>query len=156
VERRYDLDEVIGFGSLRTPSKAVVLKGNELFYKKVVQQGFRVLVPYPLDSDGDWRGLESFPDDDPVASSRDYIGNVVPAVLFNEGLKGWLAIADLLESQEARAVFDPETKGTYILREATPAHKGSFNERSVEHKRSRDPDAGSGNGSERGRSRQRH
>jgi hypothetical protein len=68
------------------------------------------------------------------------VGKKVPSNLFTSGMQGWLAIVDLLESGEARAVYDPATKGSYIIR--TNNCPGTFIERALHKKRQRpDTDA---------------
>ena len=152
----YDLDVVNDFRHLNTPSKSSVIEGNRLLYKAVVKQGRRVLVPYPLDEDGDWLSFEDFDDHHPVLRSLDYVAAVIPSPLFTLGRQGWLSIVDLLESQECKAIFDPPTGGTYIQRLPTPSHTGSFQDRTIDGKRPRTSEmGGSGNGDWRSRARQR-
>ena len=106
-----------------------------MLYKKVVTNGIRILVPFPLDGDRDWKEWSDFTESDPVERDIDYVAKKVPSNLFTSGMQGWLVIVDLLESGEARAVYDPETKGSYLMR--TNKCPGTFHDRVLHKKRQR-------------------
>ena len=72
----------------------------------------------------------------------------VPSTLFTSGMQGWLAIVDLLESGEARAVYDATTTGSYIIR--TNNCTGIFIERALHKKRQRPDTDASGNDQQQG------
>ena len=123
---RAEIAELADYLEVDTLSQPSVVRGTQALYDVVVTRNLTVLIPYPLDASGAWLPMGTFLDpSNPFMHARAYIANLcLNLPFFMKGHKAWKAFITLLESGEARALYDPVTKGSYL--QATRENVGAF------------------------------
>ena len=121
-----ELPELADYLEVDTLSQPSVDRGTKALYDSVVMHNLTVLIPYPLDATGAWLPMSTFVHpSSPFVHAGAYIANLCPNLpFFMKGHKAWKAIITLLESGEARALYDPISKGSYL--QATRENVGAF------------------------------
>ena len=122
---RAEIAELADYLEVDTLSQPSVARGTQALYNAVVTQNLTVLIPYPLDASGVWLPMSAFlHPSNPFKHAQAYIANLSPLPFFMKGHKAWKAFITLLDSGEARALYDPTTEGSYL--QATRENVGMF------------------------------
>jgi hypothetical protein len=91
-----------------------VLNGTDTLRNRLAQ-GDRFLVGYPVGDMGGWIDLKTFMTPTSVMADRpNYIGHQI-SPLFSSGVIGWNIIAKAIGTGLCRTIYDPQTRGAYII-----------------------------------------